>query len=85
MKIDELINKLTLLKNKVGGDKEIVGVCVDGESDIYSFDYPIAGDFEDCDGNEYNAAFMISMSGDEFTRKGIPHYKWKCYEDEVKE
>lgn len=83
MKIDELIERLNLLKDKVGGDKEIVFVNCEGENDVFTPDYPVIGDFHDCDNTEYKCAIMISMIGDEFTNRDIPHYKWNPKEDKI--
>lgn len=88
MKIDDLISKLNELKtnnnNNIDGNTNIVFVCPDGENDIYDIEYAITGNtYQDCDNNEYKTAFIISRRSEEFTKRGIPHYEWKCYEDRV--
>lgn len=82
--IDGMISALNALKEKVGGEQRIVVVSVGfGENDYMLPSYPVAGDFVDQDGEGFKCAFIASCGGSEFTRKGVPHYRWKPYEDSV--
>ena len=84
MTIDDMIASLEALKEKVGGGESIVVVGVGfGENDYLEPSYPVAGDFEDQDGNHFKCAFVAGCGGSEFTRKGTPHYSWKPFEDKI--
>lgn len=77
MNVDELIGALGAVKEKVGGDKDIVFVGIGfGENDYLEPSYPIVGDFCDQDGGEFNCAIVCGGGGSEFTERGTPHYKW---------
>lgn len=79
-----MIASLEALKEKVGGGESIVVVGVGfGENDYLEPSYPVAGDFEDQDGNHFKCAFVAGCCGSEFTRKGTPHYSWKPFEDKI--
>lgn len=78
MSIDEMISQLQMMKEKVGGEAKVVVVRINyGENDYIIPDFGVVGDFEDQDGYEYKAALVGEIGGEEFTEKGIPHYKWE--------
>lgn len=77
MTIDKMLEALTALKEKVGGDAEVPVMATYGENDYIVPEYPVIGDLRDQDGNEFKCAFIGSMGGEELTEKGTPHYKWK--------
>lgn len=86
MTIKEMINQLELAAEEVGADKEVVCVLAGwGENDYSIPSYVVVGDFTDQDGAEIKCAFVGDVGGSEFTRKGVPHYEWKPYEDKLVE
>lgn len=83
MTIDKMIEALTILKEKVGGDAEVPVMATFGENDYIVPEYAVIGDFVDQDGDEYRCAFIGSSGGEEFTERGTPHYKWKPHGNKV--
>lgn len=83
MTIDKMIEALTVLKEKVGGDEEVPVMSTFGENDYIVPSYAVAGDFEDQDGNEFKCAFIGGSGGEEFTERGTPHYQWKPHNNKV--
>lgn len=84
MTVDELIGALGAVKEKVGGDKDVVFVGVGfGENDYLEPSYPVVGDFQDQDGNEFKCAIVCGSGGSEFTMNGTPHYKWNPSQNRV--
>lgn len=77
MTIDKMIDELEAIRCEIGGNHEVAVVGVGfGENDYLIPEYVICGDFVDQDKNEYGCAFIANAGGEEFTEKGIPHYKW---------
>lgn len=86
MTIKEMISQLELAAKQVGNDKEVACVLVGwGENDYSIPSYIVVGDFTDQDGAEIKCAFVSGVGGSEFTRRGVPHYEWKPYEDKLVE
>lgn len=83
MTIDAMIEALTILKERVGGDAEVPVMTTTGENDYIIPSFPVAGDFEDQDGNEFKCALVGDVGGEEFTKKGTPHYEWEPEDDRV--
>jgi hypothetical protein len=78
MTIDEMINQLTKLKEKIGGEHQVPCVIIDwGENDYVIPEYATIGNFVDQDGETYKCALVGHYGGEEFTEDGIEHYKWK--------
>jgi len=85
MTIGEVIAQLTAAAEQVGEDADVAVVRVDcGENDYIVPSYVVAGDFEDQDGNTFKCAIVGEDGGEEFTKCGVPHYKWQPKKDKVK-
>lgn len=85
MTIDKMIDTLTVLKGKVGGDEEVPVVRIDyGENDYIIPDFAVCGNFCDQDGNEFKCALVGSEGGEEFAKTGTGHYNWNAKTDIVK-
>lgn len=77
MTIDKMIEVLTKMKERVGGDQEVAVMGTFGENDYLEPDYGVVEDMEDQDGYEFKCAFICGSGGSELTKVGVPHYKWK--------
>ena len=85
MTIDKMIAALNVLKERVGGDARIPTVLAGrGENDYIEAIYPVVGNFRDQDGETFKCAFVGHCGGEEFTRRDVPHYRWKPEEDMLK-
>lgn len=73
-----MIDELKAIREKIGGDHEVPVVQIDyGENDYIIPNRVITGDFVDQDGYEFKCALIGKIGGEEFSERGIPHYKWK--------
>lgn len=78
MTIDKMIEELEAIREEIGGDHEVAIVRTNyGENDYLVPEYGIIGNFVDQDGSCFRCAFIANIGGEEFTEKGVAHYKWK--------
>lgn len=77
MTIDKMIEVLTKMKEKVGGDEEVVVMATFGENDYFEPDYGVVEDMKDQDGYKFKCAFIAEAGGSELSKVGVPHYKWQ--------
>lgn len=84
MTIDNMIETLQRLKERVGGEEEVPVVRINyGENDYIMPDFAVSGNFIDQDGNTFRCALVGKYGGEEFTKEGAAHYKWAAEKDKV--
>jgi hypothetical protein len=78
MTIDEMINTLQLIKEKLGTGEETIPIVTlnYGENDYFIPSFGTIGDFVDQDKNTFKCAFISKKGGEEFTERGTYHWKW---------